>query len=116
MYASTTGAGFILQGPFTNVGSLGNIVDSSDAAFDAVAYARTDDVGAKKVYVRFNLDRSAQEPLGSFSRVDMSFTDPYDATNQSFANRDIVGIGDFNGDGLQDFVISTTSGYAVIAY
>jgi hypothetical protein len=116
MYASVDGSGFVLQGPFINVGSLGNITDTSDSDVAAVAYARADDTGATKVYIRFNLDRGAAEPLGSFSRVDMSFTDPFDSANQSFVDRDVVGIGDFNGDGLDDFVISTTSGYAVIAY
>ena len=51
---------------------------------------------------------------GTFPRTDLVFLDPFD--NANWADRDLKGVGDYNGDGYADFVISTVKGYAVFVY
>lgn len=58
-------------------------------------------------------DRTTPIAYGSDPYVDLKFSDPYGGA--SFLERDASGVGDFNGDGCGDVVVSGVSGYAVFA-
>jgi hypothetical protein len=118
IYQSPNGSGYIWVGDYDFFGNLGNITDDPTAASGsvepiAIAYRNKNDLG--KLYVRFDhQDPTTAIAYGSYPYVDLKFSDPYGGA--SFMERDATGVGDFSGDGYDDFVVSTVSGYAVFAY
>lgn len=92
--------------------------DSIDVLF--LKYPPTDSATGGAAYIRLNTHNPNATPTalpyGTFPYVDLQLVDPF-AVNAKFGNFAIRGIGDFNGDGLEDFVVGTNgSGYSVLFY
>ncbi|MBT9560497.1 MAG: VCBS repeat-containing protein [Myxococcales bacterium] len=115
IFKSPNGSGYVWVGNFDFFGNLGNIVDDPNTNVDAIAigHKNLDDLG--KAYIRFNhVDADQGFAYGTFPWADMKLSDPFGGS--SFAERDILGVGDHNGDGFDDFAVSTATGYVVLFY
>lgn len=114
IYKATNGAGWIWVGKYELFFSVGNVMDDP-ASFgpSAIAYRNTDAAGM--VHIRLNHNDVGQGfPYGTFPWADWVFGNPYG--DSTFAERDTRGVGDVNGDGYEDFVVSTAAGYVVLVY
>ncbi len=63
------------------------------------------------------MNSSGDLGFGTYPYIDLYLYDPFDAGSSKYAWRDVVGVGDYNGDGQVDVLVSTNgSGYAVLLY
>ncbi|MFT5431524.1 MAG: hypothetical protein ACI9OJ_002221, partial [Myxococcota bacterium] len=115
VYVSPVGAGSIIVGSLADIAFVGDVSDQGNGpGIHAIGYRETTDPG--KAYVRYNTSSTAIG-FGLYPYADLVFGDPFTPNDPLFNGRDIRGIGDFNGDGLWDFVVGTNgSGYSVLVY
>ena len=105
---------------YAQYASVGNVADDPAVDVDPIGigfrHYSAGDAGVG--YIRLNTHNpGAGLPFGTFPWVDIELFDPFDPASGLFAYRNVVGVGDFNGDGLDDVLVSTNgSGYVVLLY
>jgi hypothetical protein len=115
VYRSPNGAGWLWVGDYDFFGNLGNLTDDDTPGVSPIAIGYRNRADTGKVNIRFNHnDAGLALPYGTYPWVDLKFADPFGSA--SFLERDVTGVGDFNGDGYDDFAVSTVSGYVVFCY
>ena len=105
---------------FSTFASLGNLSDDPTPLVDAIAIGyrpySSADAGVGKVRLNTN-DPESGLVYGTFPWVNLELFDPFDLGSSKYAYRNVVGVGDFNGDGLDDVLVATNgSGYVVLLH
>lgn len=119
-YINPDGYGVLWKGAtFYYCASLGNFDGDPVQSHPSVDFGcRNKSAPYGIAYIRLNTHNpDAGLPYGTYPYVDIELTDPFNPASESFGNRDVQGLTDFNGDGLIDVVVATkNSGYSVLFY